>query len=189
MILNSFKNADYDTFQPSEGGTGCETYSELKYLINNMLYPVGSLYITESSENPSIFTGIPESEWQLIEKGVYLYGNDGTYTTGNVIGSNTLNLNQSHLPAHVHTLNSSVSGGSHSHTVSGRSYSSWNEVQIETFEQSVYPEIMIGDGDGDHTHSFSGNTSSTGSSVNLSLNYPYRGVYIWKRISHTVSPS
>ena len=109
--------------------------SEINILNNsriNKFYPVGSIYISTSSTNPSSLFG---GTWQSFGQGRKLVGvgSNGTtnYTNGSQSGSSTKSITTSNIPSHSHTITpsgtvtSSFTGksvntnstGSHSHTM------------------------------------------------------------------------
>ena len=104
-----------------------------QYEVLNKRYPVGSIYISANSTNPSSLFG---GTWERYAGGRKLVsiGNNGTtnYTTVNATGGNkTVTLSSSNLPSHNHsatptgTVASSFVGksattssnGAHTHTV------------------------------------------------------------------------
>lgn len=84
-------------------------------------YPVGSIYISVNSTNPSSFFG---GSWQRYAEGKTLVGVDGgTYKDGQTGGSATKTLSYNNIPSHNHTLTAS---GSVSSSFSGwSSATSW----------------------------------------------------------------
>lgn len=96
----------------------------------DIVYPVGSMYWTESKDfNPNEqFTGT----WERVkDKFIYAYG-DGSEALGTQAGSNTVTLQTANLPSHSHTMShshtinhdhaafTSGSGSAHSHGLGGR---------------------------------------------------------------------
>lgn len=79
----------------------------------DIVYPVGSMYWTESKDfNPNEqFTGT----WERVkDKFIYAYG-DGSDELGTQSGSNTVTLETANLPSHSHTM-------SHTHTLNGHTH-------------------------------------------------------------------
>lgn len=100
--------------------------------IVDMIYPVGSIYMSANPANPgTIYTG---TTWVAIQ-GKFLFGADATHAAGSTGGSATINLQHTHTTGD-HTLTSAesgqqaltITGGEHSHYVymmhsqSGSSY-------------------------------------------------------------------
>ena len=77
----------------------------------NIVYPVGSIYMSVNNVSPSIFLG---GTWVQIT-GKFLIGADTTYTAGTTGGSATHNITKDELPAHNHTV-TAKGAGRHSHT-------------------------------------------------------------------------
>lgn len=95
------ENVPYLT-QPQEGTTLLEleekeTLSTGKLI--DILYPVGSIYVSMNSTNPGLFIG---GTWKQIEN-CFLYCVPLDKDTGETGGSNIIELK--HLPPHSHTIN------------------------------------------------------------------------------------
>lgn len=99
----------------------------------NTIYPIGSVYISINSANPSnLFGGI----WERFAKGKTLVGLDEDDTNFNVAsktgGESTVALTNVQLPSHNHTIahthttsaTSISSSGNHTHTTTAKSVSS-----------------------------------------------------------------
>ena len=103
------------------------TDEKLKYLYDQLqntaskLYPVGSVYISFNSADPSaLFGGV----WQRL-KDTFLLANGDTYAANTTGGSATKTITVNNMPAHNHTVNESGNhyhdattswAGNHSHT-------------------------------------------------------------------------
>ena len=76
----------------------------------NKIYPIGSIYISTASTNPSTFLG---GTWEAYGQGRTLVGvgSNGTnsYSINATGGSSSVTLSTSNLPAHTHSI-------SHTHT-------------------------------------------------------------------------
>ena len=172
---------------------GCTaTTSNLNALagINNIydvVYPVGCIYESTSSTNPStLFTG---TTWSAFGQGKMLVGldpNDADFnSTSDSGGSKTVTLTTDQIPSHNHSFSgSSGSAGSHSHTYSGttsshgghahnytvrtgRSYSSstgsaTNGVVQGSNGVQLDSSTQSTASAGSHSHTYSGTTSSHG---------------------------
>lgn len=75
----------------------------------NKLYPVGSVYISFNSADPSTLFG---GTWQRL-KDTFLLANGDTYAANTTGGSATKTITVVNMPAHNHTVNSS---GAHTHS-------------------------------------------------------------------------
>ena len=77
------------------------------------IYPVGAIYISTTSTNPSVLFG---GTWEEIE-GKFLLGRSASHEAGTTGGEETHQLTASEMPAHTHTGPSHThSGPSHTHT-------------------------------------------------------------------------
>lgn len=181
-------------------GQEIDQYSTASNIIN-LIYPVGSIYISVNSTSPTTLFG---GTWEQIQ-GQFLLGCNSTYTAGSTGGSashvhSTSNhtLTVKETPKHNHAIfifnanntnydaaRANGSGGWTTATSGGRlpsGYMSWNSSAFKT-AGSNYTNIGTGDfagntdiigGGAGHNH---GNTGST------STLPPYLAVYIWKRIA------
>ena len=140
--------------------------------ILDLIYPVGSIYLSVNSTNPATIYG---GSWQRIEN-VFLVGAGSSYGAGSTGGSST----------HYHsTGNHTLTVDeipSHRHYISGRN---------NTYGAGVQPDWVsiasVGSNKADYSYdnytSYTGgsgahNHGNTGSSSNLP---PYLSVYMWKR--------
>ena len=91
------------------------TDEKLNYLYSQLqdtaskLYPVGSVYISFNSADPSTLFG---GTWQRL-KDTFLLASGDAYAAGSTGGSATKTISVSNMPAHNHSVNAS---GNHSHT-------------------------------------------------------------------------
>lgn len=77
------------------------------------IYPVGSVYMTFSEDNPADTFG---GTWEKIQSR-FLLGSGDNYSVGNTGGEENVILNTQQIPAHNHSASTS-SSGSHAHSVS-----------------------------------------------------------------------
>jgi hypothetical protein len=153
--------------------------TNLASAIVNKIYPVGSIYMSVSSTEPSVLFG---GTWERM-KGGFLYGAvnsvsnssiTGTSTgassgsTGgpstNVTGSTTLTIDQ--IPAHSHTTFKKIGGVYAAGT---------NRGGVDT--NNTQSTGTTGGGKG-HTHTLSNHTHSLNSHTHA---IPYMAVFVWKR--------
>lgn len=148
--------------------------------ILNMIYPVGSIYMSMSSVNPgTIFGGI----WESLEDRV-LIGASSSYVVGTTGGNISTVLTSANMPSHTHTFSngSAASAGGHNHTFSSGTASSAGShthnlsYPAENDENQGYPangfnavwatdrNAATGSGavssSGSHTHSVTGTIST-----------------------------
>ena len=153
------------------------------------LYPIGSVYISFNSADPSTLFG---GTWQRL-KDTFLLVNGDSYAPNTTGGSATKTIAVSNMPSHNHSVNSSgshthtattSSNGSHSHTInSAGTHNHWTMTDIHTasFDRQApdvnvdYTDIYYGDDGrwngnwrnavtsnaGNHTHTVNNNGSHT----------------------------
>lgn len=151
-----------------------ENINTLTNNLINLIYPIGSIYMSVNNVSPANFLG---GTWEAIQDrfllaagSSYSAGSTGgaaTVTTAGTVNGHTLTVNE--MPSHSHT--NYYAGGS---GVSwGYNYSSSGG----TISSATAASGGIGNTGGGkaHSHTF------TGSSINNMP--PYLTVYIWKRIS------
>lgn len=87
-----------------------DTWSDL---VLDLVYPVGSLYMSINSTSPAILFG---GSWAAIENRMII-GASTTYAVGNTGGSATTTISNANLPTHVHSV------GAHSHELNSHTHS------------------------------------------------------------------
>ena len=140
----------------------------------NAVYPVGAIYMSVNSINPSTLFG---GTWEQIQDR-FLLAAGGTYTAGSTGGSaNAI------IPKHSHTVTgTAASAGAHTHKLgrnqntvaSGSKYDRPNDADEP---DKGYTSTSAGA----HTHSVTGTAVSTGVDVTGKNMPPYLAVYVWKR--------
>ena len=131
------------------------------------IYPVGSIYLSTASTNPSTFLGF--GTWIAFAAGKTIIGNGGGFSAGATGGSA-----DAIVVSHTHTATSTDSGHTHPNGVSGASSlsgagsnptpSSDNFTNTGTGNASITTTIT--------------STGSSGTNANLP---PYIVVYMWTR--------
>lgn len=152
---------------------GCEIYPNP--------FPVGAIYMSVDSRNPSqIFGGT----WEQI-KDKFLLCAGTTYKPGTTGGS-------AYLQAHTHSWGGTTSSnGTHRHAFT---YNQINSVGTNSYAHATggygnqYTDQQLGfcniAESGEHNHTISGTTSdhnkASGNAGNMP---PYLAVYVWRRVS------
>lgn len=179
----------------------------LKWLYDEMqataskLYPIGSVYISFNSTDPSTLFG---GTWVRL-KDTFLLASGDAYAPNTTGGSATKTITTSNLPAHTHTCSTA---GDHTHTrgtmnITGTFNAVW-EKNISQITTGAFSQVnggqnneAGGQGGGtkiwefDASRSWTGETSSngshthtigsTGSALPLNIMPPYQTVYMWRR--------
>ena len=87
-------------------------YNSMLNQISLQMYPVGAIYISTSSVNPSTYLG---GTWASFGQGRTLVGVDTTDTAFNTVqktgGAKTHKLTIDEMPSHVHKYNAEIVGG------------------------------------------------------------------------------
>lgn len=122
--------------------------------IADLVYPVGSIYMSVNSTNPSQLFG---GSWTQIQNR-FLLGAGTSYTNGSFGGAATCQLTAANLPSHTHPQYVATSGGSVSANLDYASYST----SAKTVAQGIP-------------------TGATGSGTAFNILPPYLVVYMWKR--------
>lgn len=152
--------------------------NQLKAL-TDAVYPVGSIYISVKSTNPSSFFG---GTWTAFGTGKTLVGINTSDTNFDTVektgGAATHTLTTTEMPSHTHTISSS---GPHSHASVGRTGGSGSGANIfESYNGATGTRavnVPRSGTNGAHTHSPAA-TGGGGAHNNLQ---PYITVYMWKR--------
>lgn len=174
-----------DTFEVSEKWD-VKVYGKLlKEYILQSLYPVGSIYMSVNSTNPSTTFG---GTWVQL-KDRFLLGAGSSYTNGATGGAATVTLTTSQMPSHTHTFTGSSattsSAGSHTHKIGrdidGGSGSSRYTVHNEGTSGADGTSSTGSAGAHTHTLTAKGTNASTGGGGSHNNMPPYLVVYMWKR--------
>ena len=160
----------------------------LKKFIMEQMYPVGSIYMSVSSTNPSTHFGGTWVAWGTGRVPVGVNSNDTNFAivekTG---GAATVTLTTAQMPSHSHGAGTLAtnSTGSHTHNLKNQKTtwgaSSGNKVLIDATSGYTAVTNKATTSAGAHTHTVSGSTASAGSGSAHSNLQPYITCYMWKR--------
>ena len=128
--------------------------SNISSTIFDNIYPVGSIYMSVNSTNPSNLFG---GTWTQL-KDRFLLGAGSTYTNGSTGGSATQKLSAANLPSHTHPQYVATDGGS---TSANLDYNGW-----VSNGKAVAQGIPTG---------------ATGQGTRFDIMPPYLVVYMWQR--------
>lgn len=160
-----------------------------KEAIVDLIYPVGSIYMSTNSTDPATFLG---GTWtQLKDK--FLLGAGDTYENGDSDGDSTHKLTIEEMPSHTHTFTGSSATtsekGSHQHEIpdtTGSDASTSSTYRLESWARAGNTDRQpMTASAGEHTHTVTakGTNSNTGGGKAFSIMPPYLVVYMWKRIA------
>lgn len=156
--------------------------------IIDMIYPIGSTYISVNSVNPSFLFG---GQWEQIQDR-FLLASGSTYSAGSTGGSATHTLTTNQIPSHTHTQNS--------HQHASTPTSGWYTISVKGDDWTYTGKRAMSYGSGNYYYPYSGTntegvaqTSNTGGTTATNQNTgggqahnnmpPYLTVYVWKRIA------
>ena len=155
--------------------------------IFDLIYPVGSIYMSVNSTSPEVLFG---GTWEQIQ-GKFLLGMSSSYPAGSTGGEATHTLTEAEIPSHRHSIpslsGSAASDGAHTHNVSGGAGSGGSSAGLESYGSGYSSFRTISNAAqsaGSHTHTVTttaSNTGYTGSGSAHNNMPPYLSVYIWKR--------
>ena len=153
--------------------------------IVDMVYPVGSIYMSTASTNPG--TLFPGTTWEAYAQGRVLIGagtgtdsrsERKTFAAGSTGGEYNHQLTVGELATHGHSASSS-SSGAHTHTYKSRNMTGLNWDQGDGVTSVSGSKAITIPSAGTHTHTITVN--SAGSSTAHNNIQPYISVYIWRR--------
>ena len=169
--------------------------SDLVKAVIDVIYPVGSVYITFDNREPNEILG-GAGKWEKVQN-TTLVGAGGEYAVGSTGGNKTVKLSSSNIPslsgttnsagAHTHATRLRVAGWNGWSATHPKNLSSikWNGENINNADKTSttpygsYDDLGVTSSSGAHTHTVS-YTNNNQSEVNVQD--PYTAVYIWKRV-------
>lgn len=158
--------------------TGVKTYGD-SFKINDknifdMIYPVGSIYISINNVNPSVLFG---GTWEQI-KDVFLLGAGSTYSAGSTGGEANHTLTQSEIPSYPIGNLPEIVPGNHGNLANG------GIVATNLVETSPTNPGLKSNGNGITSGTQYSNMIYSNGGVKPHNNIPpYLAVYIWKRVN------
>ena len=159
-----------ETTTPTPGLTAAE--------VINLIYPVGSIYLSYGSQDPNTF--LPGTTWSLIEEGRFLRSASET-SLGGTGGSTSQSLSIT-VPSHKHI---DSSGYNSDNKLGGVTFKEGSDTS--TFSASLFAYPSAGStASGSYTWKRGKTSTPTDSgttSVTVDTVPPYLAVYMWKRIS------
>lgn len=148
------------------------------------IYPIGSIYLSVNSINPSTLFG---GTWEQIKDKFLLSAGD-SYSLGSTGGEANHTLSVAEMPSHSHSWSQSscTNPGNHTHVVGadkdGGAGSNRYTVHITSNNTANGQQYSpVSGAAGGHTHTISGNNTNTGSGQAHNNMPPYITVNVWKR--------
>ena len=146
-------------------GTGSGTYAEFPSVNNvaDIIYPVGSIYMSVNNTNPTLLFG---GTWEQIQD-TFLLSAGSTYSAGSTGGEATHTLTVDELPSHDHQQRIGIAG-----------YDGWSVKNIGYMQYPGYSNPT----NRHSTHTtVPYNTQVRGGGQAFNNMPPYMVVYMWKR--------
>ncbi len=146
--------------------------------IFKLIYPVGSIYLSDNATNPSSKFG---GTWVQL-KDHFLYAGS-SFSSGNGTGtatnSHTLTIDQ--IPSHNHS-GSTNKGKTDFMRIVGAVGTSEASNHMPGYTSGAYKDVGLGELNfpgSNHWHDF--DTNNTGGGKGHSHNIPYQSIYVWRR--------
>lgn len=159
----------------SNGDKIDDTYLK-KATVIDVIYPIGSIYMSMSATNPADLFGV--GTWKRISQGRMLLGaDDSTYKAGATGGEETHTLTAEEMPAHSHSGTTSTNGN-HTHGVPDCGDYGGSGNGFDSGDHGVYRHVNTTSA-GNHNHTFT--TDNSGGSAAHNNMSPYLVCYIWQR--------
>ena len=181
-----------DSLDTKANSNHTHTSNQVTDLINT-IYPVGSIYMSVNSTNPSVLFG---GTWEQI-KDTFLLATGDTYANGSTGGEATHTLTENEMPSHTHIQDShNHTQNAHNHTQNPHSYTIGSLARYNISGKGV---AAVGDGYGNSNNYKTGNTTATNKEATATNNPqtatnqntgggqahnnmpPYLVVNVWKR--------
>ena len=168
-------NISGNAVNDGNGDNIANTYLK-KATVIDVIYPVGSIYMSMSATNPATLFGV--GTWTRISQGRMLLGaDDSTYKAGATGGEATHTLTAAEMPAHSHTGTTSTNG-EHTHGVRDADYHDGYGNSFDSGDWGPRRYIQTTTA-GNHNHTFTTDNSGGGAAHNNMP--PYLVCYIWQR--------
>ena len=152
------------------------------------MYPVGSIYMSTKSTNPSTYFGGTWVAWGSGRVPVGINTSDSNFNTVEKTGgASTVALTTAQMPSHSHAKGSlaTATAGAHTHNIQNQKAAwgtnSGNRVLIDATSGYTAVTNKTTTSGGAHTHTISGSTAAAGSGSAHNNLQPYIVCYMWKR--------
>ena len=178
ISINTTVNESKHAAAADNDGNGANianTYLK-KATVIDVIYPVGSIYMSMSATNPHDLFGV--GTWERISQGRMLLGaDDSTYKAGATGGEAAHTLTANEMPAHSHSGTTSTNGD-HSHGVRDADYHDGYGNSFDSGDWGPKRYIPTSNA-GNHNHTFTTDNAGGGAAHNNMP--PYLVCYMWQR--------
>jgi microcystin-dependent protein len=127
-------------------------WKSLPRIMLDMIYPVGSIYMSVNATNPATLFG---GTWQQI-KGKFILSSNTNFPAGSTGGNNMKQLQPSEMPQHTHTVTAAASTNTPTVTTASKNATATTGGQSQTHTHSVtFPKTTFSNATsetGNHTH-------------------------------------
>ena len=153
------------------------------------MYPVGSIYMSTKSTNPSTYFGGTWVAWGSGRVPVGINTSDSNFNTVEKTGgASTVALTTAQMPSHSHAKGTlaTASAGAHTHNLQNQK-APWgldgggNRCLVDATSGYTAVTNKTTTSGGAHTHTISGSTAAAGSGSAHNNLQPYIVCYMWKR--------
>lgn len=168
--LDSEGNLIVNSITTAQGSQGPSSDNET---ICNLIYPVGSIYMSVNSTDPTTLFG---GTWEQL-KDRFLLGAGDSYGNGATGGeaSHTLTINE--MPSHTHTQNP------HTHSIRAKGFAGSSSINGYYMLRRNRNDDSYDDVDPNAAMSATATNQNTGGGASHNNMPPYLVVHMWKRVS------
>ena len=114
--------------------------SSIYYKLMKLIYPVGSLYWSSKSTNPSSLFG---GTWVQIKDRFVLACGDTYTSVGSTGGASSVTLSVSNMPSHTHTFTPSGSVSSHTHGLNNHTHSFTPSGSVSSHRHDIEINVVL----------------------------------------------
>lgn len=179
-----------EALRVTEGGTGVNSEEGLRKLIGKIMYPIGSIYMSVSPDNPSNIFGGTWIAWGAgrvpvgVGTGTDINSTTQTFAADSTGGEYSHTLTTQEMPAHYHVpgREADKSNGSNTHFSTNVTLGT-DEVLRDTVGSGSKGGTVIKSTDGAGWLNDTRTTSTVGGSQTHNIIQPYITCYMWKKIA------
>ena len=144
----------------------------------NLVYPVGSIYMSINATSPAVLFG---GTWEQLKDRV-LVGAGNSYSVNSTGGANTRSISHSHGTNKTRNGTLSAAIGSTNANIGNLGFKHANDLDVAIGGNATYTVNGGGSGGGSFNHwTQVWGTTADGGTTSLDIRQPYLAVYMWKR--------